>query len=388
MNGVLFSEEKVKILKEANSKLSISNLKDRGIIFIYCPPKVGSTSLVSYIRIFASKIFTVIHLHDELMLKVLTRITDVTINEIIQYNAQIGRNVYVIDVYRSPMERKMSTYFEELSCVHFNNTEENIDKYNVEKIIKRFNQILPHIANGDHLMDKYNIKELIPEKFDFVNKHLLIKDKESNINYLKLRLKDSEEWGEILSKVFNTQIIIKNDYETKNKSLGSLFEKFKLVYKMPVSYLSTLKECPYLSYYYSETEREEYLSNWRKKMVSLENVNVENVNVENVNVENDLQKAMTKEEYDFYIKLCIDNISPSLLNSSIKKGSLQYKDEGCICADCILLRTRVRRDLLLRELKELKEVYNVDSVVCHGNVNVNSNNKNVLKLNSNWFRLF
>jgi hypothetical protein len=117
-------------------------------------------------------------------------------------------------------------------------------------------------------------------------------------------------------------------------------------------------------------------------------VSLENVNVENVNVENDLQKAMTKEEYDFYIKLCIDNISPSLLNSSIKKGSLQYKDEGCICADCILLRTRVRRDLLLRELKELKEVYNVDSVVCHGNVNVNSNNKNVLKLNSNWFRLF
>jgi hypothetical protein len=37
--------------------------------------------------------------------------------------------VYVIDVYRSPIERKMSEFFEKIADMHFNTTEENLNNY-------------------------------------------------------------------------------------------------------------------------------------------------------------------------------------------------------------------------------------------------------------------
>ena len=134
---------KLNALQLANSHLKLDKESIKHIVFIYCPPKVGSTSLVSSIRLFGSEKFSVIHIHDETMLKVLANIHNITVNELIQYNHDIGKNVYVIDVYRSPIERKMSDYFENLAVYHFNNTEENISHYPIEKIIHRFNKLFP-----------------------------------------------------------------------------------------------------------------------------------------------------------------------------------------------------------------------------------------------------
>ena len=112
-------KSKLPQIKEANDKIFASLLKNNEIynnlIFIYTPPKVGSTTLVSSIRISASHKFSIIHIHDEIMLNFFTGINSVTINEIIQYNSYIGKNVYVIDIYRTPIERKFSEFFEILS---------------------------------------------------------------------------------------------------------------------------------------------------------------------------------------------------------------------------------------------------------------------------------
>ena len=75
-------------------------------IFIYTPPKVGSTTLVSSLRMSLGAGCSVIHIHDETMLQVLTGITNISINDIIKYLSDIGKTVYVIDVYRTPIERK------------------------------------------------------------------------------------------------------------------------------------------------------------------------------------------------------------------------------------------------------------------------------------------
>ena len=84
-------KDKLSQIKEANDKIFSSLLKDtetyKNIIFIYTPPKVGSTTLVSSIRISASHKFSIIHIHDEIMLNFFTGINSVTINEIIQYNS-------------------------------------------------------------------------------------------------------------------------------------------------------------------------------------------------------------------------------------------------------------------------------------------------------------
>ena len=164
--------KKIKDIKNANDKifnmLSSKTEIKKNIIFVYTPPKVGSTSLVSSLRISLSNTFTIIHIHDEIMLNYFTGIKNITINEIIQYNKYIGKNVYVIDIYRTQIERNISEFFEKISPHHFNNSEENLNSYNIEKVFNRFNSVFPYLPYNDYYMDLYNIP--ISESFDFKKK--------------------------------------------------------------------------------------------------------------------------------------------------------------------------------------------------------------------------
>ena len=50
-------------------------------IFVYTPPKVGSTTLVTSLRISLGRKFNIVHIHDEVMMNVLTGINNVKINK-------------------------------------------------------------------------------------------------------------------------------------------------------------------------------------------------------------------------------------------------------------------------------------------------------------------
>ena len=92
-------------ISEAVNKLF--KLESDNFVFVYTPPKVGSTTLVSSLRVSLGNTYNIIHIHDEIMLRVLAGINDVSINEMINYLSSIRKNVYVIDVYRTPIERRM-----------------------------------------------------------------------------------------------------------------------------------------------------------------------------------------------------------------------------------------------------------------------------------------
>lgn len=294
------------VLKNANDKIGLSDTTIRHIVFVYTPPKVGSTTLVSSIRLSAAFKFRVLHIHDEEMLNVLTGIKDVTIDEIIKYNKYIGRNVYVIDVYREPLERKMSEFFDKLSSFHFNNVVEKINKYNVNRLIARFNNIFPHIANGDHYFDK--MTDIIkPVQFDFEKKHLV--QKVFDITYIKLRLRDSAHWGKILTDILGTEITIVNDYETNNTPLKELYQEFKNAYKLPTNYISQIETCPYFKYYLSHDEQNAYIS----KLNSNRAPQV---------------TGYSSSEYNIYLNICIEN----RWNASVDTN--HYIDEGCTCRAC------------------------------------------------------
>jgi hypothetical protein len=211
----MIHEEKEIQFKNIVDKLF--SLQTNNFIFIYTPPKVGSTTLVSSLRISLGKSYNVVHIHDDIMLNVLTGINNITVNEIINYLGKIGKVVYVIDVYRTPIERKMSEYFEKLSPYHFNNSEENLRNYSVRRITDRFNKLFPHLAQGEHYFDKYDILEEDIPRFSFINKYTL--QQVNNIFYIKLRLCDSNNWSTILSSIFKVDIIIINDYQTYYKPL-------------------------------------------------------------------------------------------------------------------------------------------------------------------------
>ena len=245
--------EKLKILIKANELLNINKTNNSRLIFVYSSPKVGSTSIVSSLRIFGSDKLDVIHIHDEEMLKVLAHIQNVTVNELILFNKYLGKDVYVINVYRSPIERKISTFFEKIGSYHFNNEDAKINNYNIAKIINRFNNIFPYLGLGDHFVDKYNIN--YPDKFDILNKYLLVK--ENNISYITLRLKDSTTWTTILTKIFGFDICIIKDYETSSKPIKDLYHRFKMHYKIPNNFLNDVIKCRYLNYYYTLSEADQ-----------------------------------------------------------------------------------------------------------------------------------
>jgi hypothetical protein len=306
------SENNELILDSINKLFKTDN---NNYIFIYTPPKVGSTTLVSSLRISLGKSYNVIHIHNEVMLSVLTGVNNVNINEIIQYLANIGKQVYVIDVYRTPIESKISSFFEKISPYHFNNTEENINKYSLQRVVDRFNKLFPHLQKSDHYFDKYIP---IPPPFDFSKKYTIQEFRK--VKYIKLRLCDSQLWSGILSTIFNTDIVLITDYKTEDKTISELYNNFKRDYKLPVNYFDDIKNCKYFNFYYNEEERKDYLNSWKLKL-SLDEV-----------------VPYTNDEYKFYTQLCLENqyINDIQLN--------HYIDNGCVCKHC----TKKRRDIFFK----------------------------------------
>jgi len=309
----IFNEpNKLNLLSNVNQMLNLDKSNNNKIIFVYSPPKVGSTSIVSSLRIYCLDIFDVIHIHDEEMLRVLGSINDVSINEIILYNKFIGKNVFVIDIYRSPIERKISTFFEKVGSIHFNNSDQNVNNYDVNKIINRFNKIFPYLAIGDHFMDRYNID--LPDQFNFNDKYLLI---ESNgIKYIKLRLKDSHMWGTILSQIINRHICVVNDYQSTSKPIRDLYNNFKNTYKIPINLLDDLMNCKYLNYYYSPEEKTQYYNEWLAKS-SCSFV------------------SYTKDQFKLYEEISMENCYIDYIQQ------FHYMDEGCKCKACRLKRAEI-----------------------------------------------
>lgn len=319
------------IIKEANDKIfhlnERNNVENEGIIFVYTPPKVGSTTLVSSLRISVLKFFSILHIHDETMLKVLTGIDNVKITDLINYNASIGKKVYVIDIFRTPIERKMSEYFEKLSTYHFNNSIENLKKYSLELIELRFDNIFCHLGLEDHYFEKFGITP--PESFDFKNKY--IHQEINNINYIKLRLNDVNEWGNILTKILGKKVYIVPDYKTEDKEIGDLYRRFKEYYKIPVNYLEDIEKSKSIKYYMSLEECIEYKKEWMSK-------------------KKEVKRGYDEKEYKLYSKISNENS----VNEKVCKSEMHYVDEGCKCEKCNKKREDVKKRIV--EGKSIKSV--------------------------------
>ena len=321
-------------MKHINECLGINDdfsiEKNKNIIFVYTPPKVGSTTLVSSIRLNASGKFTVLHLHNEIMLKILYKITDVSVLEIIKYNKFLGKNVYVIDIYRSPIEQKISTFFENIHSFHFNVPIEILNTFEINRIVKRFNQVFPHLQTNDHYRSKYNVS--YPEVFDFTNKYIMVQ--KDGITYCKIRLKDSSEWKTILKKILGIDIFIVNDYETNRKPIHQLFSLFKNHYKIPINLITLIESDPTLSYYYSAEERNEYIKMWRGK------------------TNNIVASTFTIEEYAFYSDIALDNQYIGEIQMD------HYIDLGCLCMGC----SRKRGLMLLKVMRGETIIDKIDHI--------------------------
>ena len=327
INQDFTNEEYLNNMKYVNESLGISDdfsiEKNKNIIFVYTPPKVGSTTLVSSIRLNACGKFTVLHLHNEIMLKIVYKITDVTVLDIIKYNKFLGKNIYVIDIYRSPIEQKISSFFENIHSFHFNVPIETLNTFEIDRIIKRFNQVFPYLRTNDNFRTKYNVP--FPESFDF-NKKFIFSEVEG-IKYYKIRLKDSDNWKTILQNILGVEIYIVSDYETDKKPINQLFSLFKQYYKIPINLFQIIENDENFQYYYSEQERKEYFDIWSTKINKTPAI------------------VFTPEEYIFYSVIALENQYISEIQMD------HYIDLGCLCIGCSR-----KRGLLLMKLKKGEKI--------------------------------
>jgi len=318
-------------LQQAHTVLRVdddlSKPKNRVVIFVYTPPKCGSTSLVSSLRIAgASDKCTVLHLHNENMLRVLYNITDVTIMDLVRYNRALGKEVFVIDIFRTPIEQKLSLFFENIFPFHFNLPPDGDNRsLPMELIASRFNSVLPHLVLKDHFFTEFGIdSHLLPSMFDHTSKYLhVFKD---NIHFVKLRLQDARcHWGSILSHLLHFPVFIAPDYVTEEKDspVATLYKEFKKEYRIPPNVLTDCIAAnrDTLSYYLTKGEMRRYLHGWNQQRAEEEFVSFDST------------------QYALYQRI-------SLENQRFKEVDFDhYRDEGCFCVSCTAKRAIVFRKL-------------------------------------------
>lgn len=230
-------------------------------VFILCGGKCGGTTLANT---FAKNNFSVTHLHG-LKTKGMFS-SNIDCNNTIQFlekSCEKYENVYIIDVYRTPIERKISSFFQNIST-----DLPNYNNLSIQEIIDYFNNnLLCNLENYhpiNQILNHYNIP--LFNNFDFEKKNNMFK--QDNKIFIKLLFKDIDEWSNILSIIFNKKIVIHNSNMTRNKPIYKLYKKFIENYKVPKSYMDKyLVNDINFKIYNSIEEQDNYINMWEKKQI-------------------------------------------------------------------------------------------------------------------------
>ena len=301
-----------KLLFDANRKLGInedlSKAQNKNLIFVFSPAKCGSTSLVSSLRLSCFGKFTVIHIHNDQMLHFIYNVDEsIRLLDIIQFNQHIGKNVFVFDIFRTPVEQKMSLFFDLLGSYHFNRNKEAMTQLDVDIVIHRFNKVYPHISYPDYFT---NLFPTIDEFETFDNKNgFLVSDDNYGVKYVKLRISDfSTKWVSILQNLLKTKILLVRDNTTSQ--FVDLYKNFKNKYQLPTNFFDDLKTLPILDFYLTEQEKIDYIAGWEK------------------NTSNQSFLPYTSQEYSLYCQIATEN---KYINTQQYN---HYFDNGCDCPKC------------------------------------------------------
>jgi hypothetical protein len=225
-------------------------------IWIYCGGKCGGSTLVTS---FNKSGYESIHTHDFNYMINTLKIPNA--HAIFKKSCSHYHNVYIIDVYRTPIERKISSFFQNIK-----NHLPNYKKLSIQELIDFFNNKLLNFIEEYHSIDdmlNYNNVPLFTT-FDFKNKYNIVK--KDNIVFIKLLFKDIDEWSIILSNIFNKNIEICNTNLTDTKEIFSLYNEFKKQYKVPINYIENkLINNNEFKIYNTVSEQSEYINKWKLK---------------------------------------------------------------------------------------------------------------------------
>ena len=226
-------------------------------IFICCGGKCGGTTLA---YTFHQNGYKTTHLHSSKHLGNFK--SSININhtfDIINASKKL-KPIYIIDSYRTPIERKISCFFQKI-----NTYLPNYASMQIHSVIQYFNENILFSSVGEHhtineFLQKYNMP--LFHKFNFKRRYNI--SNKGNIIFVKVLFSDINEWGKILSDALNTEIVIHNANMTEDKSINTLYSQFKTSYRLPKSYLSKIENDNEFKIYTSAYEQKKYLAKWTK----------------------------------------------------------------------------------------------------------------------------
>ena len=146
-----------------------------------------------------------------------------------------NKKLYLIDSYRTPIERKISSFFENISVYVPNYVNKSCGE-----LIDIFNNKYLNNLEEDHsinpIIKKYGLDPF--DTFDFKKKYVI--KKKGNLVFIKILFSDIKQWGEILSKIFNKKIVLHNGNLSKHKVYNPIYNQFKKYYKIKKSYINNI----------------------------------------------------------------------------------------------------------------------------------------------------
>lgn len=185
--------------------------------------------------------------------------------DLIEYinNCSSKKELYLIDSYRTPIERKISSFFQDIKnhVPDYKNktSEELIDIFNSEYINK-----LEEYHTINSIMTEYGLEPF--DKFDFDKKYII--KKKGNLIFIKILFSDIIRWENILSEIFKKRIILYNSNLSIEKNYISEYNDFKRKYKVSQSYINNiLKNDKQFKIFNTKEQQEKYINKYLESTV-------------------------------------------------------------------------------------------------------------------------
>jgi hypothetical protein len=226
-------------------------------VFVFCGGKCGSTTLH---ETFKKNKYNSVHIHSNVDYQLHINNNSSVFNEI-DLSCKKYKKIYIIDSYRTPIERKISSFFQ--------NIDKHLPNYNelsIEEMVNFFNNNLLYKLEEYHSINEvlkhYNIPLI--NKFNFDKKYIIVRQK--NKIFIKLLFKNINEWDKILSEILKKEIVLHNNNLTENKKIYNLYNIFKENYKVPKKYITDiLVNDTEFKIYNNVNDQEKYIESWLKK---------------------------------------------------------------------------------------------------------------------------
>lgn len=200
---------------------------------------------------------------------------EVNKNNVMNLVRNSTKPIYVLDSYRLPIERKISSFFQNIethfsACARAIDTDTEPPYVSVDELIAHFNEHYLYELEEYHSIDPIMEEVGVPvfQEFDFGKGYNL--KQVGNVIFVKLRFQDISKWSAHLSEIFQRPIELCSANLSKHKSIYPLYRDFLDAYLVPESYFGVcLANDRAFHIFNSEEEQKKYIEKWQAKSMTL-----------------------------------------------------------------------------------------------------------------------